>query len=272
MPHALATTRRAILATAAVWPFADPSRAAETVERDDLLTVFRDKGLTGCFALIDVASGRTTLVGAARARRRFVPASTFKIPNSLIAFETGVVRDADEVLPYGGGPVSVPAWGRDMSLREAMPISNVPIFQEVARRVGLARYRDWLARLDYGNRDPGTVVDRFWLDGPLRISALEEAAFNARLGRMALPASARSQGLVHDITRIESRGGATLHGKTGWYVQRGQTSIGWWSGWIARAGTVQAFTLNMDMPQMAQAPLRLEVARTLLDRLGVYPA
>jgi beta-lactamase class D len=272
MPQSYSLTRRAALASAALLPLAAGAGAAETVERDDLLTAFRDKGLAGCFALVDAASGRSTLVGAARARQRFVPASTFKIPNSLIAFETGVVRDADEVLPYGGGPVSVPAWAKDMSLREAMPISNVPIFQEVARRVGLARYRDWLVRLDYGNRDPGTVVDRFWLEGPLRISALEEAAFNARLGRMALPASPRAQGLVHEITRVESRDGAVLHAKTGWYVQRGQTSIGWWSGWIARAGTVQAFTLNMDMPQMAQAPLRLEVARALLDRLGAYPA
>ena len=180
-----------------------------------------------------------------------------------------MVRDADEVLPYGGGPVAVPAWAKDMSLREAMPISNVPIFQEVARRVGLPRYRDWLARLDYGNRDPGTVVDRFWLDGPLRISALEEAQFNARLGRMALPASSRAQALVHDITRIDNRDGATLHAKTGWYVQRCHTSIGWWSGWVRRESQVQAFTLNMDMPQMGMAPLRLEIGRNLLARLAI---
>jgi len=271
MPQSPALTRRAALATAALLPLAGASRAGQVVARDDLLPAFRERGLSGCFVLVDAQTGGTTLVGAARARQRFVPASTFKIPNSLIAFETGVVRDADEVLPYGGGPVRVPAWGRDMSLREAMPISNVPIFQEVARRIGLARYRDWLARLNYGNRDPGTVVDRFWLEGPLRISALEEAQFNARLGRKALPASQRAQGLVHDIIRIETRDGATLHAKTGWYVQRGQTSVGWWSGWVERQSKVQAFTLNMDMPQMGMAPLRLEIGRNLLAQLAVMP-
>ncbi len=112
------------------------------------------------------------------------------------------------------GPVAVPAWAKDMSLREAMPISNVPIFQEWRGASAFPATR-LLARLDYGNRDPGTVVDRFWLDGPLRISALEEAQFNARLGRMALPASPRAQALVHDITRIDNRDGATLHAKTG---------------------------------------------------------
>ena len=48
-----------------------------------------------------------------------------------------------------------------MGLANAIKISNVPIYQELARRVGIERYRIWLERLDYGNREPGTVVDRF---------------------------------------------------------------------------------------------------------------
>ncbi len=136
--------------------------------------------------------------------------------------------------------------------------------------MGLPRYRDWLARLDYGNREPGTVVDRFWLEGPLRISAIEEARFNARLARKALPASTLAQTLVHDIIRLERAGGATVYGKTGWYVQRGQTSIGWWTGWVERGSRIHAFTLNMDMPQMAMAPRRLAIGRAILKQLGLY--
>ncbi len=262
-------TRRTVLAMAAAVPSAG-ALAAPATDRTDIRALFREHGASGTFVLLDAATGETTLADAGRAARRLVPASTFKIPNSLIAFETGVVADADTVLPYGGGRTSNPAWARDMSLRAAMPISNVPIFQEVARRVDLARYRDWLARLDYGNRDPGTVVDRFWLDGPLRISATEEARFNARLAQKALPASERSQTLVHDIVRLESAGGATLYGKTGWFVKRGETSIGWWTGWVERGSRIHAFTLNMDMPEMAMAPKRLEIGRAALKRLGVY--
>ncbi|MDP3547870.1 MAG: penicillin-binding transpeptidase domain-containing protein [Phreatobacter sp.] len=261
-------TRRGAVALAAILPFT-PSHA-EARDRPDLLDIFRQHGAKGTFALVDAGDGETTLADLARAGRRFVPASTFKIPNSLIAIGSGVVRDADEVLPYGGGRTRNPAWARDMSLRDAMPISNVPVFQEVARRVGLPRYRDWLARLDYGNREPGTVVDRFWLEGPLRISAIEEARFNVRLARKALPASTLAQTLVHDIIRLESAGGATLYGKTGWYVQRGQTSIGWWTGWVERGSRIHAFTLNMDMPQMAMAPRRLAIGRAILKQLGLY--
>ncbi len=266
MPPAL--TRRHALALAAVLP--STSAFAATSNRPDLLDIFRQHSASGTFALVDASSGEMTVADPARAARRFVPASTFKIPNSLIAFETGAVRDADEVLPYGGGRTRNPAWARDMSLREAMPISNVPIYQEVARRVGLPRYREWLGKLSYGNADPGTVVDRFWLEGPLRISTIEEARFNARLAQKALPASARAQTLVHDIIRIESTAGATLYAKTGWYVQRGQTSIGWWTGWVERGSRIHAFTLNIDMPQMAMAPKRLDIGRTVLKQLGVY--
>lgn len=263
-----ALTRRDALTLAAFLPAT--SAFAATTNRPDLLDIFRQHGTRGTLVLIDAASGETTVADPARAARRFVPASTFKIPNSLIAFETGAVRDADEVLPYGGGRTRNPAWARDMSLRDAMPISNVPIYQEVARRVGLPRYREWLAKLGYGNADPGAVVDRFWLEGPLLISAIEEAQFNVRLAQKALPASARAQTLVHDIIRIESAGGATLYAKTGWYVQRGQTSIGWWTGWVERGSRIHAFTLNIDMPQMAMAPKRLEIGRAALRQLGVY--
>src|SRR6185295_19637139 len=116
--------------------------------------------------------------------------------NSLIALETGVVKDESEAVPYGGKPQPIKAWEKDMGLRDAIKISNVPVYQEIARRVGLARYDAWLARLDYGNRQTGTVVDRFWLDGPLAISAVEQTKFVARLAQGTLPASARSQAIV----------------------------------------------------------------------------
>lgn len=266
-PSRLLPSRRDALILAASLPLATPAlaRGASGLGRH-----FRTEGVTGTFALIGSDGGAPVLVDPARAQRRFVPASTFKIPNSLIAFETGAVADADTIVPYGGVPTRNPAWNRDMSLRDAMPVSNVPVFQQVARRVGLAAYRDWLGRLDYGSRDPGTVVDRFWLEGPLTISAIEESRFNLRLARGALPASARAQALTRDIVRLETEGGATLYGKTGWFVKSGETSIGWWTGWVERGSRIHAFTLNIDMPQMAMAPKRLAVVRAILKELGLY--
>ncbi|MFN3745599.1 MAG: class D beta-lactamase [Hyphomicrobiaceae bacterium] len=239
--------------------------AEGTVVRDDLFAVFEREGFPGTLVVYDVAADRLTGIGAARAARRYVPASTFKIPNSLIALETGVVKDAGEVFRYDGKPRPVKAWEKDMTLREAMAASNVPVYQEIARRIGLARYRDWMARLDYGNRQLGTIVDQFWLDGPLEISAVEQARFLASFGAGRLPVSERSRGVVRDIVRIEEKAGRALFAKTGW-----SGKIGWWAGWVEQGSRITSFALNMDMTRLEDAPKRIAIGKELLARLGVY--
>lgn len=67
-------------------------------------------------------------------------------------------------------------------MREAITLSAVPIYQEIARRIGHGRMRDWVKWSRYGNEEIGTAVDRFWLDGPLQITASEQTLFMGRLG------------------------------------------------------------------------------------------
>lgn len=245
---------------------ASHSAKGEALERrEELYPIFKEHGAEGTFVLYDPTADRLVLVNAERARQRFVPASTFKITNSLIALETGVVKDADEVIPYGGKPQPIKAWEKDMPMREAIAVSNVPVYQELARRIGLDRYREWLDRLKYGNRQTGTVVDRFWLDGPLSISALEQARFVALLAQQKLDASARSQSIVRDILRLEEKGDAVLFAKTGW-----SGKIGWWTGWVERDGRPVAFSLNINMLAMSDAPKRLAISKALLAKLSVY--
>ena len=242
--------------------------AADSTERADLEAVFAENGVAGTFVLYDVATDHLTLINAGRAGRRFVPASTFKIANKIIALETGVVKDENEIIPYGGRPQPFKTWEKDMSMREAIALSAVPIYQELARRIGLERYREWLPRLDFRNRQTGTIVDTFWLDGPLEISAVEEARFVARLAQQKLDASIRSQSIARDIIRLESRDGKILYGKTGWRFSS-TPNLGWWTGWVEQNGKISAFSLNIDMPAAADAPKRIAVGKTMLSKLGV---
>src|SRR5688572_19794847 len=69
------------------------TRASEMQERADLASIFKEQNVPGTFVLYDPAADRIITVNAKRAERRFIPASTFKIANSLIALETGVVKD-----------------------------------------------------------------------------------------------------------------------------------------------------------------------------------
>ena len=242
--------------------------AAGSTERADLEAVFAENGVAGTFVLYDVATTHLTLINAKRAERRFVPASTFKIANTIVALETGVVKDENEIIPYGGQPQPFKTWEKDMSMREAIALSAVPIYQELARRIGLERYREWLPRLDFGNRQTGTIVDTFWLDGPLEISAVEEARFVARLAQQELDASIRSQSIARDIIRLESRDGKILYGKTGWRFSSAP-NLGWWTGWVEQNGKISAFSLNIDMPAATDAPKRVAVGKTMLSKLSV---
>ncbi|KAB1139287.1 class D beta-lactamase [Micromonospora sp. AMSO12t] len=257
-------------ATAATGPSPTPTAPAVEV-RDDLAGLFRQAGLRGTFVMYDVTAGRVVMVDRARAERRFVPGSTFKIAHSLIALETGVVRDEREKVPYGGRPQRVAAWERDMGLRDAVRVSNVPVFQELARRIGPDREREWLHRLGYGNGQVGPAVDRFWLDGPLEISADEQARWLARLVRGELPAGRGHQATVRDILRLERTAEYALHGKTGW-TDATDPGTGWWVGWVERGDRLYCFALNVDVHTDGDADKRLPLGRQLLHRLGALPA
>ena len=53
------------------------------------------KNINGAFVLYDLNENHYIRYNEQRCRERFSPKSTFKIPNSLIGLETGVIRDAD---------------------------------------------------------------------------------------------------------------------------------------------------------------------------------
>lgn len=254
---------------ALVMLLASQAQAHDWRESPAVGELFQRAGMEGTFVLYDVAARTYRGHDETRANQRFVPASTFKIPNSLIGLTVGAVAGPDEVLPYRGDPHPfIQEWARDMSLREAIRLSNVPIYQALARRVGLARMGEQVARLDYGNRDIGTQVDRFWLDGPLQISAMEQVRFLARLAEGSLPFPAAAQAAVRDITRLERGPGWTLHGKTGWR-NAPRPDLGWWVGWVDRQGRIFAFALNLDMRRAEDAGKRLELGKASLKALGV---
>jgi beta-lactamase class D len=244
-------------------------RADAAEDRRDLMTVLQDNGVLGTFVLYDITRNRMVTVDDSRAAQRYVPASTFKIANSLIALEVGAVRDEDEVIPYGGKPQPFKRWEQDMSMRQAIAVSNAAIYQELARRIGLERYHFWLERLAYGNKATGNALETFWLDGPLEISAIEQAHFVAKLAQKKLPVSARSQTIVRDILRIETSGNKILYAKTGWRFS-GAPQLGWWTGWVEDDRALSAFALNIDIASPDDAKKREAIGRIMLAKLGVF--
>lgn len=249
--------------------FALQGYATSWEENPEIGELFKSAGVTGTFVLYDVNAGRLVGHNQNRSNVRFIPASTFKIPNSLIGLATGAVKSVDEVLPYGGKPQPYDTWEKDMGLREAIPLSNVPIYKELARRIGLERMREYVSKLGYGNEDIGETVDTFWLKGPLKISAVEQARFLARLAQGKLPIPENVQQSVREIVLLEQGENWQLYGKTGWQ-NAPDPGVGWWVGWVLKDNRVYSFALNIDIQQEVDAGKRIELGKASLKALGVF--
>lgn len=239
-------------------------------EHAEIADLFKKAGITGCFIMLDGKTGNYIGYNQARARTQFIPASTFKIANSLIGLETAAVASVDQVLPYGGGTHTVKAWEKDMSLRQAIAISNVPVYQGLARKIGLTKMQQMVTRLGYGNTTIGTQVDLFWLGGPLKISAVEQVEFLNRLTQSALPIRSENQAAVREILLVDEKTDWQLYGKTGWTTQP-DPDTGWFIGWVNSENTKYHFALNMDVDSMDQLKLRISLVRSSLKVLNLLP-
>lgn len=242
----------------------------EPLERPEWAQHFAEAGTQGVFVLYDLQNDRTQVSDRRRAETRFIPASTFKIPNSLIALETGVVADERQVFPWDQVEREIAAWNRDHTLRTAITYSAVPVYQEIARRIGAERMQEHLMRLGYGNADIGGGIDRFWLDGDLRISAMEQVAFLVRLYHNTLPVAERSQRIVKEILINEATTAYILRAKTG-YATPPSGRIGWWVGWVEREDNTHFFALNLDVTADEHLAARIGIARAILQAEGVLP-
>jgi beta-lactamase class D len=253
-----------------------PSRALADVApprseiRTGLAKHFADAGTVGTFVGYRTDDYLIITSDAGRSGEAFLPASTFKVPNSLIALETGVVADPDkDLFKWDGVTRSIAAWNQDHTLRSAIAASAVPIYQEIARRIGAARMQSYLDLLDYGNHAIGGGIDQFWLTGDLRIDCMQQIDFLDRLRRRALPVSRRSQDLVADILPVTRVGDAVIRAKTGLLgAERGQPSLGWLVGWAENGGKQTVFALNLDIREPRHVASRMPLAQQMLAEIG----
>ena len=228
---------------------------------------FSTHGVTGSFILCSTDGDSCERIDADRCAQRFIPASTFKILNSLIALETGAVDGTGEVLPWDGRRHRITSWNQDQDMEHAFQRSCVWFYQELARRIGSERMQAWVDSCDYGNRDIGGGIDRFWLDGALRISQEEQIVLLRRLWHETLPFRRDVQQTVKRLMVLEKGEDYVLSGKTGLADLDG-VFTGWLVGFIERGERSWCYALNIssaDMEMTDFARLRHTILRALLE-------
>jgi beta-lactamase class D len=234
---------------------------------------FQELGVEGSIVVYDLKRDRTLQHNPKRNATAFSPASTFKILNSLIALETKVIPDEVAVLTWDGIPRTIPEWNRDLNLREAYKLSAVWFYQVLARRVGPESMQKWVTAAQYGNQKIGapTDIDKFWLQGELRITPQEQIQFLRRLHGNTLPFGKETIAKVKDLMIMEQTPDYTIRGKTGWagFGDSTQPQIGWLVGYVEKGPEVYFFAVNIDLREKKDPAARMAIVRRCLKDLGV---
>ncbi|MFT3910077.1 MAG: class D beta-lactamase [Ferruginibacter sp.] len=239
---------------------------------NNLKKYFDAKNVEGCFTMLDNTDGQITVYNMPFDTMRVLPASTFKIVNSLIGLQTGAITGEDMVIKWDGIRRSNKDWNKDMDMKEAFKVSCVPYYQEVARRIGKDTMQRWIDSLSYGNKNISGPIDSFWLNNQLKISPDEQLGLLKRLYFDQLPFRKSAQQIVRDVMLQEDNTAYKLSYKTGWGFDEQNRSIGWVTGWIEENRHVYFFVTmvrsadkDIDMKRV-----RLDVTKDVLKDLGFF--
>jgi len=226
----------------------------------------------GVFLLLDLKSNKLIEYKGISKDTMLIPASTFKIPNSLIGLETGVLKNEMSEFKWNGTTYQNQAWNKDQNLREAFQNSTVWYFQELARKIGEKHMKKFLAQFNYGNQNTGGGIDQFWLSGDLRISPLQQLEFLKSLWSEELKLSKKTTRTMKKVFVVEKKGESTLYAKTGWGFTDGN-DIGWYMGVVENEKSNYLFVhalVSKDSRLPFFGESRKAIARKILAESGVY--
>lgn len=239
------------------------SFSQESIEKEDWAKFFNEAEVNGCMILFDTKTDVSKYYNEKRCDSTYLPASTFKIINSLIALETNAVDGIYDSIKWDGIDRGWPLWNQDQCMNSALGISCVWFYQELARRVGKVNMQYWLDKVAYGNQTMGAEIDNFWLRGDIRISANGQVEFLKRLINNELPFDIEHQETVKSLMLTDSTESYKVYSKTGW-AMRIERQIGWLVGFVETKDNTYIFALNFDMHKDSDAKYRKDIVYDIL--------
>lgn len=249
---------------------------------DSLKKYFDENNVTGTFGIFNNGPGEFTVYNLSRYKdSTYLPASTFKIINSLVGIQTGAITNEKMVIAwdsivrkYPNGDTAT-TWNKDLTMEEAFKTSAYPYYQEVARRIGKDTMQHWLDTLGYGSRYSkfaiGNNIDTFWLDNTLKVTPDEELGLVKKLYFNQLPFQGRPQEIVKKLMMQENNANYKLSYKSGWGFTENGNALGWIVGWIEENNHPYFFVLNVEGPHDTDmTTVRKNILEGVLKQLGFF--
>ncbi|PQJ54350.1 hypothetical protein BTO11_12240 [Psychrosphaera saromensis] len=195
---------------------------------------------------------------------RFVPASTFKIPNTLIILQEGLIKDLSEIITWDGTEHEYAAWNQDQTLKTAFQYSCVWCYQRYAKKVGHVKYHKYLKDFDYGNYLTGDDITQFWLTGDLKITVQEQIKFLRKLVAEDLPIQTKHIQTLKRIMLSKSDSKIKIWSKTGW-----SGKDGWYVGYLVTNNQTWFFANHLEIKQNSDLPLRKKLTLEAFKQLNI---
>ncbi|MCL6220699.1 penicillin-binding transpeptidase domain-containing protein [Zunongwangia pacifica] len=207
-----------------------------------------------------------------------LPASTFKIPHSLILLEYRAVNDENEIYQWDGEPKShfgfpFKVWEHDTDLKTAYKNSTVWFYVKASQKIKRNKYKSILKKIGYGNNDLSEAGDDFWNYGDFAISPKNQVEFLIDLYENNLPFAEENMEKVKQLMISEREENYTFRDKTGWARDNGK-DIGWWVGYLTTNDNVYFFATRLTKPIAEENPnffsRRKQVTQHILKKLNAY--
>jgi len=242
--------------------------AQAMAEDKAIANFFNLHGIDGAIVISSLHSGQIFIHNDSRANRRFSPASTFKVLNTLISLEEKAILGGNDLLKWDGYHYDIPDWNHDQTLESAFKVSCVWCFQELARKVGADKYRNYLSKVTYGKLSEPFNETTFWLDGTLEISAVEQVEFLKKVYQRSLPFKPSTYETLRQIMIVEQKPTFTIRAKTGW-ATRVNPQVGWYVGYVETLSDVWFFAMNIEARDENDLAMRQKLTREALLEKGI---
>lgn len=206
-----------------------------------------------------------------------LPASTFKIINTLIALESGVVANENEIIRWPGATDTVkygyrPDIYHDMSMKEAFKASAGWAYVELAKKIGKENYRKYLTACNYGNVNLSQEDDDFWNFGNFAVSPANQIKMLVGIYEESLPFKKESLRILKNMMIEEQKEDYTLRAKTGW-TRDGGKDTGWWVGYVERDDNAYFFATRLIKDRATPNPdfgrCRKDITKIVLRQLNI---
>ncbi len=225
-------------------------------------TLYKD--IEGVLLISSLNGAETFTVNDSLLKRGYLPASTFKIPHTLIALETGLIEKSSDIFAWDSVDRAYEPWNRDHTVETAFKKSCVWCYQQLAEQLSDSVYLSFLKKLEYGNELTGENLTNFWLDGDIRVSVHQQVDFLKRIYSGTLPVSQKNINLLKDIMIIEQTSEYTLRGKSGWAGENG-----WFTGYLETQKDVWFFANRIRIRDKSQLALRKGLVMKSLRNVGI---